>query len=186
MLNKSDEALISEYKSGNLNAFNEIYERYKGIVKYYSRNMFLLGAETEDLIQEGMMGLIKAVNTYSSEKSSFKTYASVCIKNSLISAVKKFSTNKSLPLNTSASLDELENICIFGKTPEDELLNKENGAELNFKIYSALSKYEIIVLRLYLEGLTYLEIAEKTQKTVKSVDGALARARKKIINCIGE
>ncbi len=189
MLNKSDETLVKEYKNGDIEAFNEIYSRFKGTVKFFTRNLYLLGADDDDLMQEGMIGLMKACNTYSEDKSSFKTYATVCIKNSLYSAVKKFSSQKNKPLNISDSLDDehiLSGLSLFSVTPEDEVINKEKIKELRFKIYSSLSKLEILVLELFLDGLSYNDIALKTGKTVKSIDGALSRARKKIKNCIGE
>ena len=86
---KSDEVLLTEYKNGSQQAFNELYERYKKIIKYYTRNLFLLGADDDDLIQEGLLGFINAANTFTEGKCLFKTYAYRCIKNSLYSAIKK-------------------------------------------------------------------------------------------------
>ena len=79
-MNRTDEELVFLYQKGETEVFNEIYDRYKNLVKFYSRNLFLLGAESDDLVQEGMLGLIKAVNSYNSDKSSFKTFATLCIK----------------------------------------------------------------------------------------------------------
>ena len=89
MKNKTDESLVLEYKNGNQQAFNELYLRYAKTVKFYTRNLFLLGYDVEDLMQEGFMGLINAVNTFESAKSAFNTYANACIRNSMLTAVKK-------------------------------------------------------------------------------------------------
>ncbi len=182
----TDEELVLAYKQGNENAFNEIYSRYKNLVKFYSRNLFLLGADNDDLMQEGMLGLIKAVNGYREGESSFLTYASTCIKTSLITAVKKYASKKSSPLNNSTSFEILDKIGLLNPTPEDVVLLAENDKELKLKIYSELSKTEILVLNLYLYGYSYEEIAKNLNKNVKAVDNALTRARKKIINRLGE
>ena len=182
----TDEELVLAYKNGNENAFNEIYSRYKNLVKFYSRNLFLLGADNDDLMQEGMLGLIKAVNGYRQGESSFLTYASTCIKTSLITAVKKYANKKSSPLNNSDSFDILDKIGFLNPTPEDMVLLAESDKELKLKIYSELSKTEILVLNLYLYGYSYEEIAKNLGKNVKSVDNALSRVRKKIITRLGE
>ncbi|MBO5926692.1 MAG: sigma-70 family RNA polymerase sigma factor, partial [Clostridia bacterium] len=90
MKNLTDEELISKYRSGSEEAFNELYSRYKNLVRYFCRKFYLLGAEEGDLIQEGMLGLIKAVNGYEHKDASFKTYLVSCIKSSLINAVKRY------------------------------------------------------------------------------------------------
>ncbi len=182
----TDEELVLQYKNGNENAFNEIYARYKNLVKFYSRNLFLLGADNDDLMQEGMLGLIKAVNGYREGESSFLTYASHCVKTSLITAVKKYANKKASPLNNSDSFDVLDKIGFLNPTPEDVVLLAESDKELKLKIYSELSKTEILVLNLYLYGYSYEEIAKNLNKNVKAVDNALSRARKKIINRLGE
>lgn len=186
MKNLTDEELVALYKSGNSTAFDEIYGRYKGVVKYYCRNLFLIGAESEDIMQEGMLGLFNAVSSYSEGQSSFSTYATVCIKNKLLSAIKKYSNSKNSVLNNTVSTDILDKLQIFEATPEDFVLIKENGKELKNKLTESLSKTEIKVLKHFLDGLSYVEISEKLQTSVKSVDNALTRARKKIIKFIGE
>lgn len=178
--------LVSMYKNGNALAFDEIYNRYSKTVKYFCRNLFLIGAESEDMMQEGMLGLFNAVSTFNEGQSSFSTYANVCIKNKLISAVKRYSNNKNSVLNNTVSAEVLDGLKIFSNTPEDFVLFKENGRELQNKLKTQLSKTENEVLKLFLEGLSYVEIAEKTGKNVKSVDNSLTRARKKIIKIIGE
>ncbi|MBO5926287.1 MAG: sigma-70 family RNA polymerase sigma factor [Clostridia bacterium] len=183
-MNYTDEELVSLYKQGDLNAFNELYLRYKQVVKYVARNLFLLGADYEDLLQEGMLGLIKAVNLYKAEESSFKTFATLCIKSSLYSAVKKYAGTSSLPLNNSSSFDILDKLGLSDENPEEEILKKEGVSEL-YKIFATnLSKTEMTILNLYLKGLSYAEISEITAKNVKAIDNALQRTRKKIINLL--
>lgn len=181
MKNYSDERLIEKYRGGSQEAFNEIYQRYKYLVKYFCRNMFLLGAEEGDLIQEGMLGLIKAVNGYQGGEASFKTYLITCIKSSLINAVKKYGGLKSSPLNKSIKLESLDKLGFFSPPPEDTIVINETSNELNKIIYSSLSKTEQEVLNYYLQGYSYHEISLKLNKTVKSVDNALSRCRAKII-----
>ena len=188
-MNRTDEELVFLYQKGETEVFNEIYDRYKNLVKFYSRNLFLLGAESDDLVQEGMLGLIKAVNSYNSDKSSFKTFATLCIKSSLYTAVKKYSNEKMLPLNNSDSIeiiDEFDKFGPFVQTPETAMLDKETSSEFNCKISKNLSQTELKVLKFYLEGLSYVEISEKLNKNKKFVDNALSRVRKKIIKCLGE
>ena len=186
MKNLTDEELVVSYKNGNGLAFDEIYNRYKGLVKHFCRNLFLIGAESEDIMQEGMLGLFSAVSTYSEGQSSFSTYATICIKNKLATAVKKYSNSKNSVLNNTVSTEVLDGLKIFDNTPEDFVLFKESGKELKVKLSKELSKTESKVLKLFLEGLSYLDIAEKLKITVKSVDNALTRTRKKIIKFIGE
>ncbi len=181
----SDEELVKSYVNGNKDSFNAIYERYKDTVKYYSRKFFLLGGDSEDIIQEGMKGLFNAVMTYKEESSSFKTYANLCIKSSILTAVKKYSSTKSQALNSSTSIDSLDALGFLSSTPEDFILSKESGSELEKTIYKQLSKTELLVLKCFLSGLSYEEIAEKLGLTAKQVDNALARSRKKIRKCIG-
>ncbi len=184
MKSLEDEKLVELYKSGNASAFEELYSRYIGKVKYVARKLFLLGADYEDLWQEGLFGLIKAVNSYKPYGSSFSTYATLCIKTSLYTAVKKYSGNSSLPLNQSASYEVLDKIGLSGKMPEDESIEKEGVKELKKLIESNLTENELSVLKLYLLGLSYEEISKKTGKNIKSIDNALQRARKKIEKCL--
>ncbi len=186
MKNLSDEQLIIKYRSGSQEAFNEIYSRYKNLVRYFCRNFYLLGAEEGDLIQEGMLGLIKAVNGYQNGEASFKTYLVSCIKSSLINAVKKYGGVKSSPLNNSLKLESLDGLGLFSPPPEDAIVESESSLELNKKIYSALSKTEQDVLKYYLQGYSYSEISSLVGRSIKSVDNALSRCRAKIIKRLGD
>lgn len=184
-MNFTDEQLVKKYKSGDASAFDELYLRYNSMVKYFARNLFLLGADSEDLIQEGMLGLIKAVNSYNESESTFKTYATLCIKSSLYTAVKKYSAFKFLPLNNSDSIEVVDEKFMHDSTPEELILIKENGNELSNYLNKELSKTEKEILDLYLGGFSYVEIAAKTDKNVKAIDNALQRVRKKIAKHLG-
>ena len=179
-MERSDEQLVSLYRSGDASAFNELYERYMITVKYFARNLYLLGAGYEDLLQEGMLGLIKAVNSYKEGESSFRTFATLCIKSSLYTAVKKYSANNALPLNNSEDYKILDKLDLFSENPEDEKIKQEGVSELIKNISDKLSKKENEILKLYLEGLSYDEISKKTNLNFKAIDNALQRARKKI------
>ncbi len=182
----TDEELVCLYREGDSNAFNELYKRYMQTVKYFARNLFLLGADYEDLLQEGMLGLIKAVNSYKVKESSFRTFATLCIKTSLYTAVKKYSANNALPLNNSYSIEILDSLQTVANTPEEETIKKEGVNELIKLISDNLSKTEMQILKLYISGLSYEEMAKETNKNLKAIDNALQRARKKIINCLGD
>ena len=182
----SENNLIALAKSGDEAAREQLFNNYKQLVSAVVRHYFLIGGDQDDLMQEGMLGLIKAVNGYRQGESSFLTYASTCIKTSLITAVKKYANKKSSPLNNSDSFDILDKIGFLNPTPEDMVLLAESDKELKLKIYSELSKTEILVLNLYLYGYSYEEIAKNLGKNVKSVDNALTRVRKKIITRLGE
>ncbi len=179
MSEHTDIELIALYKGGQDEAFNELYERYKYMIKSCARSFFLVGGDSEDLIQEGVIGLLKAVNSYNAT-NAFSTYAYACIKNSLLTAVKKAQSFRNKPLNYSVSIysDGLE---ITPTTdPEEEIIGKESADELIQKINKTLSSFEITVLKLYLEGLSYIEIANKLNKQSKSIDNALQRIKRKI------
>ncbi len=175
----SDEQLVLLYKSGDANAFNKLYERYTQTVKFFARNLYLLGADYEDLLQEGMLGLIKAVNLFKEGESSFRTFATLCIKSSLYTAVKKYSALSSLPLNNSVEYSIVDKY-LFKENPEEETIRKEGVNELLKLISDNLSKKELEVLNLYLQGLSYDEISKNANISVKSIDNALQRAKKKI------
>lgn len=179
-MNRSDEQLVLNYRQGDASAFNELYERYMKTVKFFARNLYLLGADYEDLLQEGMLGLIKAVNSYKEGESSFRTFATLCIKSSLYTAVKKYSATNALPLNNSVEYSVLDKLNFFNENPEVETIKKEGVNELIKLISDKLSKRELQILKLYLDGLSYDEISKNTNLNFKAIDNALQRARKKI------
>ena len=177
----TDEQLVELHKSGNADAFAAICERYKELVKGISRAYFLVGGDRDDLLQEGLLGLLKAVNTYNaSVGATFKTFAYTCIENNVKSAVKKAYNKGNVPLNNSVSLSE--GIEIFAPdNPEDKVLSDEREREFNTRLTRGLSSNEKIILDLYLKGLSYAEIADEINGDVKKVDNALQRIRKKIL-----
>lgn len=192
--NMSDETLINEVKSfQNENALDCLMERYKDIVNLKANKFFMIGSEREDIIQEGYIGLYKAVKSYDIEKqNSFKTFATLCIERQLITAVKNSNRQKHMPLNSSVSLnaevyDNEGNTTIMevldnNKTSEDplDIITKQEYYELVEKnINESLSDFEMKVLRLYKNGESYANIAEKLETKVKSVDTAIQRIRKK-------
>ena len=186
MKSLTDEELILKYRSGSEEAFNELYSRYKNLVRYFCRKFYLLGAEEGDLIQEGMLGLIKAVNGYEQKEASFKTYLVSCIKSSLINAVKRYGGVKFNPLNTSLDLESLDKLGLFAPPPEDAIVQSESKIELDEKISSVLSKTEKDVLTYYVKGYSYVEISSILNRPIKSVDNALSRCRAKIIKLLGD
>lgn len=186
--NLSDEELCRLAQGGNTEAVNLLFERYRTAVKSIVHSYFLNGGDREDLLQEGMIGVFKAVNSYNG-KSSFKTFASLCIKRNVLSAIKAGSRDKHKPLNNYVSLTGSESedsknywllISREAVDPETEIVNRESLAELKAGIHFTLSKLELKVLKLYLSGCSYEVIGEKLGKSAKSADNALQRIRKKI------
>ena len=194
----SDEALISLYKQGENNAIDLLVKRYKKLVRNRIKVNFFVGADKDDLIQEGMIGLFKAICDYNPEKeASFKSFATLCVTRQISTAFKAVTRQKHMPLNRSISLsvpinnksmdEEDEGITLMdviknnvSQTPEDEVISKENVEDINEYIASVLSELEIQVLNLYMEGKNYKEIATILGKSPKSIDNALQRIKKKL------
>lgn len=188
-----DSALQKLAADGDSYAEEELVSRYMRLVRICARPLFLAGGESEDLIQEGMFGLLSAVRQYDSKhNASFKTFAEWCIRNRLRSAVKSASSLKHDPLNNRVPLestlsDESQTQAVacaelFQKSPEGQVLARENKKyteQLYLSLVSMLSKYEKAVLTYYLEGLSYKEIAKLTGKGDKAVDNAIQRIRRK-------
>lgn len=175
---------------GDRDAEETLAERYLRLVRICARPLFLAGGDSEDLIQEGTFGLLSAIKNYDPEDgSSFRTFAEHCIRMRLLSAIKSASRNKHFPLNDGISLEQLseessadlsalsEN---FRCNPEELVLARESKEELYAAFSRCLSRFEIKVLDLYLEGLSYREIAERLCKSAKSVDNAVQRIRHKL------
>lgn len=190
----SDEELIVRYRSGEETAMDLIFERYKHLVRKKAKAMFLAGGDNDDLIQEGMIGLYKAVRDYSADRSaSFATFASMCINRQMITAVAASNRKKNVPLNTYVSFDtpagsyedsDIKLVDILQpeteQNPEKLLIDRERTEDLQTRLWAVLSPFERQVLERYLEGMDYLQIAEALQKPVKSIDNALQRIRKKL------
>ena len=176
---------------GDRQAEERLVVKYMRLVRRCSRPFFLVGGAPEDLIQEGMLGLLSAIRQYDpKQNATFKTYAELCIKNRLLSAVKTDSRLKHNPLNDGLPLDlllseesqipRLAYTELFRRTPEEQVLARENKMELQQSFKRCLSPMERNVLRLYLDGLSYQEIAEQTGKPIKAVDNAIQRIRRKL------
>lgn len=190
----SDEELILLYRDGNESAIDVIFERYKNLVRKKAKAMFLAGGDNDDLIQEGMIGLYKAVRDYSAGKAaSFATFASMCINRQMITAVTASNRKKNTPLNTYVSFDapagndedsDMKLVDILQpeteQNPEKLLIDKERAQDLQTRLFTLLSPFEMQVLNLYLEGMDYLQIAEELKKSAKSIDNALQRIRSKV------
>ena len=192
--NMSDESLIHEVKATqNESALDCLMERYKDIVNIKANKFFMVGSERDDIVQEGYIGLYKAVKSYDCEKqNSFKTFATLCIERQLITAVKNSNRQKHIPLNSSVSLnaevyDNEGNTTVMevldnNKTSEDplDIITKKEYYDLVEKnIDERLSDFEKKVLKFYKNGESYASIAEKLDTKIKSVDTAIQRIRKK-------
>ena len=190
--NFSDEELISKIRKGDLKAQNYLLEKYRNLVNMKSNRFFLVGAETDDMVQEGMIGLFKAIQSFDLEKNnSFKTFANLCIERQLITAIKTSNRQKHMPLNSSFSLntsayDENDDTSVmevldtkFVEDPLDTITKKEYLEFIESKIDKNLSLFEKQVLNRYIQGETYVDIASKLNSPVKSIDNAIQRIRKK-------
>ena len=185
-----DQALQMLAVEGDRDAEDALAERYLRLVRICARPLFLAGGDSEDLIQEGTFGLLSAIRSYDPDRgASFKTYAERCIRTRLFSAVKTASRRKHLPLNDGISLEQLSEdsgvdlVALpngFLYDPEELVLAQESKEELYAAFSRCLSKFENRVLKYYLEGLSYNEIADRVRKDARSVDNAVQRIRHKL------
>lgn len=183
----SDEELIAKIRQGEPGISDYLLDKYKDQVRMKARAMYLIGGETDDLIQEGMLGLFKAVRDYQPDKNtSFKTFASLCIERQLYSTIQKYNRQKHMPLNSYVSLSQETEEGVLGelceKNPEAIVIDRENQEQLYKEIKNTLSSLENKVLSLYLKGYSYEYIAQMLGKSSKSVDNALQRIRGKVGN----
>lgn len=188
--NLSDEKIVLLAQSGDKHATDYIVHKYKGFVEIRSTPYFMAGGERDDLVQEGLIGLYKAIKSFSGDKNAnFKTFAEICVVRQMISAVKSSTRKKNSPLNHYVSIhiseDESDTISaklvdIKNNNPESMLIEREAADGMQSKIFSVLSDFESEVLSYYLSGISYKEIAKLLGKTAKAVDNALFRIKKKI------
>ena len=188
----SDELVLSLAKSGDENALNFIMDKYNSIVNMKASRFFAAGIEKEDIVQEGLIGLYKAIQSYDIEKqNSFKSFANMCIERQLITVVKSANRQKNLPLNSAFSLnspiyedgnsDAMEVLDIsFVEDPLDTIANKEYINQMETKIDESLSSFEKEVFVHYKQGKSYNDIAKEMNTKVKSIDTALQRIKKKV------
>ena len=190
--NMTDEQLALSAQTDE-NALEFLIEKYKNFVLSKSRPYFLIGADKDDLIQEGMIGLYKAIKDYDEEKNaSFKTFANLCITRQIITAVKASTRQKHIPLNSYLSLDkplfDEETDVTVGESmiselytePEEQIIHSEDIRNIKHAIDTVLTDMEKKALKLYLEGRSYKEISDILNKSPKSIDNALQRVKKKL------
>ena len=190
--NKTDNELVTSARNGNEEALECLFNKYKELVNMKVSKYFIIGAEREDIVQEGMIGLYKAIKNYEDDKqNSFKSFANLCIERQLITAIKTSNRQKHIPLNSSlslntpvyendedASLMEIFNSKVV-EDPLDTITKKEYYKTVGSKIDENLSDFEKKVLTRFAAGESYVKIAEKLDSPVKSIDNAIQRIRKK-------
>ena len=188
----TEEEIVVEAKNGNSRAQEYVISKYESFVKVKSKSYFLIGADKEDIYQEGMIGLYKAIRDFNYEKSTtFRGFAELCITRQIITAIKTATRQKHIPLNSSVSLnaaayddnEDVDKIDILDikalDDPSDIIAEREYFESMENKIKEALSKFELQVLHEYEKGKSYADIAAKLNAKVKSVDTAIQRIRKK-------
>ena len=188
-----DEDVLGYVRTGCKRGMEHLIEKYKPLVRAKARSYFLVGADREDIVQEGMIGLFKAVRDYKNDKSiPFKVFAEMCITRQIITAVKTATRQKHIPLNSYISLnkkifdEESDKVLIeviqeiSVSNPEELFISKEEYDGIESKMMELLSPFEKEVLSMYLGGIAYQDIAKQLNKPVKSVDNALQRLKKKI------
>ncbi len=189
----TDEEIVELAKYGNVGALEFLINKYKNFVRAKARTYFLIGADREDIIQEGMIGLYKAIRDYRYDRqASFRAFAEICVTRQIITAIKTATRQKHIPLNSYVSLNKpvfdeesertLGEVVVTEKdgNPEDLFINQENLMDIESTMNKILSPLEQEVVGLYLEGKSYQEIAEQLNRHVKSVDNALQRVKRKL------
>lgn len=193
-INLTDEQIISQIKEGNEQALTFLLDKYKELVNSKVGKYFIIGAEREDIMQEGMIGLYKAIKNFDScKQNTFKTFANICVERQLITAIKSSNRQKHKPLNSYLSLntsaydndDDTELIETFEvdtiEDPLETMMKKEYFEEIQNTMHKSLSAFEEQVLERYMQGESYELIARKLDSPVKSIDNAIQRIRKKAI-----
>ncbi|WP_027415313.1 RNA polymerase sporulation sigma factor SigH [Aneurinibacillus terranovensis] len=188
-----DEDIVDLIRLGDSDALEYLINKYKNFVRAKARSYFLIGADREDIVQEGMIGLYKSIRDFRGDKlASFKAFAELCITRQIITAIKTATRQKHIPLNSYVSLDKpiydedsdrtlLDVICGTRATdPEELIINQEEYDDIEDKMSELLSDLEQQVLLLYLDGRSYQEIAVDLSRHVKSIDNALQRVKRKL------
>ena len=194
---EDERELLVRCQQGDNDATEEMLNRYKNMVRSKATALYLVGADKEDLIQEGMIGLFKAIREYDPERNdSFAAFAGLCITRQMYTAIKASNTKKNQPLNNYVSFDlyafaedgsptgettgTYEGIGYWQKDPEESVIDRENAVRIEEEVFSTLSVMERQVLSFYASGMPYQEIARVMEKEPKSIDNALQRIRKKL------
>ena len=175
----SDET-IALAQSGDQNALEEIFNAYKSLIRSIANSYFLIGGDKDDLLQEGMFGLYKAIMAYKKGNTSFGTFAHLCILRQIINAVKRYSANKNKPLELYLPLEDDLVADLVSSDPLELAISREDQSVLQNKMATLLSPLERKVVSLFVKGYSYEEISQMLGKSNKAIDGALQRARKKL------
>ena len=177
---QSDERLVELSRAGDKQATEELLLRHAGLVRGIARGFFLMGGETEDLLQEGMIGLYHAIGDYKSgaESSSFKNFAYLCVSRRIMDAVKTAARKKNVPLNYGLTLDGVQ--AGTAVSPEDEMILRDEQREFRQMMSKTLSDFEFKVTTMYMDGMSCAEICESTGKSAKSSDNAIQRSKRKL------
>ncbi len=191
--NKTDEEIVDMAQKGDRVALEYLLSKYKNFVRSKARSYFLIGADHEDIVQEGMIGLFKSIRDYQLERlSSFRAFAELCITRQIITAIKTATRQKHLPLNSYVSLNKpiydeesdrtLMDVIVEGhaQNPEELIIGREDILSIRDQVGTVLSSLEQNVLSAYLDGKSYQEIADKLGRHVKSIDNALQRVKRKL------
>lgn len=189
----TDEEIVALAQQGNADALVHLLESFKSLVRIKARGYFLIGADYEDIVQEGMIGLYKAIRDYRADRqASFRAFADLCVKRQIITAIKTATRQKHIPLNSYVSLNKpiyeeesertlLDVIEGSVTNPEELFINQEEMSTIQSMIDKALSGFERQVLSAFLDGKSYQEIAQALGRHVKAVDNALQRIKKKML-----
>lgn len=200
---KTDAEIIDMMQAGDKKAVDFLMEKYKYLVRQKARTLFLMGGDRDDLIQEGMIGLYKAIRDYKSNKeTSFRVFADLCVSRQMYNAIKASNRKKNSPLNNYVSFytplygENQDNEDRFPlvdfllqnkmQTPEEMVIDKERSSMLQYELGKRLSEFEQEVLGLYLRGIGYIQIAEQLDKEPKSIDNALQRIKTKLNQILSE
>lgn len=194
---KTDDEIVIQARNGDERALEYLLRKYQNFVKAKAKSYFLIGADKEDIYQEGMIGLFKAIRDFKDDKlASFKVFAELCITRQIITAVKTATRQKHIPLNTYISLnkpiyDEESDRTLLDiisgikvSDPEELIIGKEELKNIEFQICEVLSDLEMEVLMSYLDGKSYQEIACDLDRQAKSIDNALQRVKRKLEKCL--
>lgn len=196
-VNKTDEEVVDKAKTGDARAQEYLISKYENFVKAKSKSYFLIGADKEDIYQEGMIGLYKAIRDFKPDRlASFKAFAELCITRQIITAIKTATRQKHIPLNTYISLNKpiyeeesdrtlIDVLSEFKITdPEELIIGKEQLKHIEGEMAKVLSDLEMEVLQSYLDGKSYQEIACDLDRQAKSIDNALQRVKRKLEKCL--
>jgi RNA polymerase sporulation-specific sigma factor len=187
----NDDALLRKSRAGDTAALDQLLHRYKDLVKSKSRLYFIMGADRDDIVQEGMIGLYKAIRDYDPERpAGFASFAELCVTRQILTAIKAAARQKHIPLNSYISLDKtvdgeteqtyMELLTGTQSSPEEALIDREDRSYIEVNIEKSLSELECRVLSLHLVGKSYAEIAVLVARDEKAVDNALQRVRRKV------